>query len=61
MPETQLLVEFDQPQEVFFPGQPITGRVLLATPELYKARAVKILFEGKALTDWDDYETVRRV
>ncbi|EGT40904.1 CBN-ARRD-19 protein [Caenorhabditis brenneri] len=61
MPDTELLVEFDQPQEVFFPGQPISGRVILITEEKYKARAVNIKFEGCAKTDWDDHESVRRV
>uniref|UniRef100_A0A1I7TDN9 Arrestin_C domain-containing protein n=1 Tax=Caenorhabditis tropicalis TaxID=1561998 RepID=A0A1I7TDN9_9PELO len=61
MPDTELLVEFDQPQEVFFPGQPISGRVILITEEKYKARAVNIKFEGTAHTHWDDFESVRRV
>ncbi|CAI2330667.1 unnamed protein product [Caenorhabditis sp. 36 PRJEB53466] len=61
MPEPVLEVEFDQPQEVFLPGQPISGRVHLKTEEKYKARAVNIQFEGRAYTDWDDYESVRRV
>ncbi|EFO91607.1 hypothetical protein CRE_11671 [Caenorhabditis remanei] len=61
MPETELHVEFDQPQEVFFPGQAISGRVVLLTEDKYKARAVNIQFEGIAHTNWDDHESVRRV
>ncbi|CAO4366123.1 unnamed protein product [Caenorhabditis nigoni] len=61
MPDTALHVEFDQPQEVFFPGQPISGRVILIAEDKYKARAVKIEFEGVGHTNWDDYESVRRV
>ncbi|EFO91483.1 hypothetical protein CRE_11668 [Caenorhabditis remanei] len=40
MPETELHVEFDQPQEVFFPGHPISGRVVLLTEDKYKAKTV---------------------
>uniref|UniRef100_A0A8R1I5P3 Arrestin_C domain-containing protein n=1 Tax=Caenorhabditis japonica TaxID=281687 RepID=A0A8R1I5P3_CAEJA len=61
MPETELEVEFDEQQEVFLPGSPISGRVLLNTETTYKARAVNIQFEGRAHTNWDDYESVSRV
>ncbi|CAB05787.1 Arrestin C-terminal-like domain-containing protein [Caenorhabditis elegans] len=62
MPETELHVIFDQPNEVFFPGQPISGRVVLSTTkEKYKARAVNIKILGLAHTSWTDYESVRRV
>ncbi|CAB05786.2 Arrestin C-terminal-like domain-containing protein [Caenorhabditis elegans] len=62
MPETELHVIFDQPNEVFFPGQPISGRVVLSTTEeKYKARAVNIKILGLAHTSWTDYDSVRRV
>ncbi|CCD64823.1 Arrestin C-terminal-like domain-containing protein [Caenorhabditis elegans] len=57
MPKTELLkVIFDQPDEVFFPGQPISGRVVLTTKENYKARAVNIKILGLAHTSWKNYE-----
>ncbi|UMM19266.1 hypothetical protein L5515_014945 [Caenorhabditis briggsae] len=59
MPEPKLLVEFDQPQEVFLPGNPISGRVILMTSENYKARAVHLKLDGRAHTNWHEYETER--
>ncbi|CAO4366122.1 unnamed protein product [Caenorhabditis nigoni] len=59
MPEPELLVEFDQPQEVFLPGHPISGRVILMTSESYKARAVHLKLDGRAHTNWHEYETER--
>ncbi|ULU07342.1 hypothetical protein L3Y34_018826 [Caenorhabditis briggsae] len=59
MPEPELLVEFDQPQEVFLPGNPISGRVILMTTENYKARAVHLKLDGRAHTNWHEYETER--
>ncbi|CCD62936.1 Arrestin C-terminal-like domain-containing protein [Caenorhabditis elegans] len=57
MPKTELLqVIFDQPDEVFLPGQPISGRVVLTTKKKLSARAVNIKIVGLAHTSWKNYE-----
>ncbi|CCD64824.1 Arrestin C-terminal-like domain-containing protein [Caenorhabditis elegans] len=62
MPDTELHVIFNQPDEVFHPGKPISGRVVLSTTkEKYKARAVNIKILGLAHTSWTDTERVRKV
>uniref|UniRef100_A0A8R1I1J1 Arrestin_N domain-containing protein n=1 Tax=Caenorhabditis japonica TaxID=281687 RepID=A0A8R1I1J1_CAEJA len=51
-----LRIEFDNPQAVYFPGQAVTGKVILKTQESIKARFMKICIQGDASTKWQEHE-----
>ncbi|CAL2031301.1 unnamed protein product [Caenorhabditis brenneri] len=52
---TDLKIEFDSPNNVYFPGQEVTGRVILKSKDPIKASFLKICIHGEAHTGW--YQT----
>jgi len=56
---TNLQIIFDNPTDVFMPGQSITGRVLLTTSSSVKIRSIKLKFRGQAKVTWTEQESRR--
>lgn len=54
-------VELDSPSGVHFPGQLISGRVVIHLKDQIKARAVLIHVLGKAKTSWTVWERRNRL
>ncbi|CAD6199616.1 unnamed protein product [Caenorhabditis auriculariae] len=52
-----LRVVFDSPQAVFFPGQSVTGQVVMNTCQSMKARQLKVIVDGRAYTHWTRSES----
>ncbi|CAO4363753.1 unnamed protein product [Caenorhabditis nigoni] len=51
-----LRIEYDAPNSVYFPGQPVTGKVVIQNREWIKARFLKICIHGGAHTSWSESE-----
>ncbi|EGT38210.1 CBN-ARRD-7 protein [Caenorhabditis brenneri] len=49
-------IEYDAPNAVYFPGQAVTGKVIIQNREWIKARFLKICIHGGAHTGWSDSE-----
>lgn len=49
-------IEYDAPNAVYFPGQAVTGKVIIQNREWIKARFLKICIHGGAHTGWTESE-----
>ncbi|KAF1764863.1 hypothetical protein GCK72_004813 [Caenorhabditis remanei] len=56
-----LRIEYDAPNGVYFPGQAVTGKVVIQNREWIKARFLKICIHGGAHTSWGDTERRHRM
>uniref|UniRef100_A0A1I7SAY8 Arrestin_C domain-containing protein n=1 Tax=Bursaphelenchus xylophilus TaxID=6326 RepID=A0A1I7SAY8_BURXY len=54
-----LQIILDNPNGWFYPGNFVSGTVILRTSEPVKARAVEVIFQGKAKTSWYVSESYR--
>lgn len=55
-----LRIEYDAPNAVYFPGQAVTGKVIIQNREWIKARFLKICIHGGAHTGWSESERRHR-
>uniref|UniRef100_A0A1I7T7V3 Arrestin_C domain-containing protein n=1 Tax=Caenorhabditis tropicalis TaxID=1561998 RepID=A0A1I7T7V3_9PELO len=55
-----LRIEYDAPNSVYFPGQAVTGKVIIQNREWIKARFLKICIHGGAHTGWSESERRHR-
>ncbi|CAD5213397.1 unnamed protein product [Bursaphelenchus okinawaensis] len=54
-----LRIELDNPNGWFYPGSFVAGTVIIRTSDAVKARAVEVIFQGKAKTSWYVSESYR--
>lgn len=50
-------VVFDKPDNVYYPGEMLTGRVELVLSSMKKIRGVELKLKGRAKSKWDESET----
>ncbi|XP_069691683.1 arrestin domain-containing protein 17-like isoform X2 [Periplaneta americana] len=55
-----LNIIFDNPQNIYFCGQTVSGRLLVNTDSPKKLRSIVIKFKGEAECHWSETRTVRR-
>ncbi|CAA19457.2 Arrestin C-terminal-like domain-containing protein [Caenorhabditis elegans] len=55
-----LRIEYDAPNDVYFPGQAVTGKVIIQNREWIKARFLKICIHGGAHTHWSESRSTYR-
>lgn len=55
-----LRIEYDAPNAVYFPGQTVTGKVIIQNREWIKARFLKVCIYGGAHTSWRESEQRHR-